>query len=191
MAKKDNPGLLREIATLTGHLAGSVEGGIRGTVHVAKHAHGEPSHDDTSFENSDINAKATFLFGVGLVTLLFLGIVFAYLCFAFLAHRRAAESPAPLPIEAHGNPMPPEPRLQALPRQDLKAFQATEDWELNHYHWLDKNKGTVAIPIEEAIKIVAARGIPPQKTPPNVTLTPPQAGTRDTGFEGKVEPEAR
>jgi hypothetical protein len=87
--------------------------------------------------------------------------------------------------------MPPEPRLQESPRQDLKAMRAQEDWELNHYFWMDKNKGTVAIPIERAMEILAQRGIPPQKQPPGLVLSQPQAGTRQTGFEGKVEPEPR
>jgi hypothetical protein len=81
--------------------------------------------------------------------------------------------------------------LQESPRLDLKAMRAREDWELNHYSWVDKANGKVAIPIERAMQLLVQRGIPPQKTPPNVALSVPQAGTRETGFEGKVEPEPR
>jgi hypothetical protein len=70
-------------------------------------------------------------------------------------------------------------------------MRAHEDWELNHYSWIDKQKGSVAIPIERAIQILAQRGIAPQKAPANLQLSVPQAGTRLTGFEGKVEPEPR
>jgi hypothetical protein len=56
---------------------------------------------------------------------------------------------------------------------------------------MDKSRGTVAIPIDEAMRLLLKRGLPPQKLAPNTTLMPPQAGTRDTGFEGKVEPEPR
>jgi hypothetical protein len=56
---------------------------------------------------------------------------------------------------------------------------------------VDKQKGIVALPIDRAIQIVAQRGIPPQKAPANLQLSQPQAGTRLTGFEGKVEPEPR
>lgn len=114
-----------------------------------------------------------------------------YLCFALLAHHRAEVSPAPLPIAEHGNPMPPQPRLQESPRQDLKAMRTREDGELSHYLWVDKSKGTVTIPIGRAIQIVAQRGIPPQPQPANLNLSQPQAGTRLTGFEDKVEPEPR
>jgi hypothetical protein len=125
------------------------------------------------------------IIGVWIIT----GVV--YLCFLYFAHSRAVSSPQPLPIEVHGNPMPPEPRLQASPREDLKAMRAREDWTLSHYSWIDKPKGIVEIPIDRAIQIVAQRGIPPQKAPANLQLSQPQAGTRLTGFEGKVGPEPR
>ena len=70
-------------------------------------------------------------------------------------------------------------------------MRAREDWELSHYFWLDKAKGKVAIPIDRAMDILAARGIPPQKQPPGLELSQPEAGTRQTGFEGKVAPEPR
>ncbi len=108
-----------------------------------------------------------------------------------MRHHSAEVSPPALPIAEHGNPLPPEPRLQNSPPQDLKTLLARENWELHHYYWIDKSKGKAAIPIERAMQIIAERGIPPEKTPPNPTLTPPQAGTRTTGLEGTVEPEPR
>jgi hypothetical protein len=151
----------------------------------------ETRNQDVHFERTDLSTRVTVsiivgvLVGVWIIT----GIVYFY--FAYLAHNRAVTSPPPLPIEVHGNPMPPEPRLQGSPRQDLKAMRTREDWTLSHYSWVDKQKGVVAIPIDRAIQIIAERGIPPQKQPANLQLSQPQAGTRLTGFEGKVEPEPR
>lgn len=152
---------------------------------------GEPQHDDTRFEKSDFNTRGAFIAGVSVLVGIWIISALIYFYFAYLAHHRAAVSPPPLPAELHGNPIPPQPRLQQSPRQDLKAMRAREDWELNHYFWVDKPKGTVAIPIERAMDILAARGIPPQKRPPNLVLSQPQAGTRETGFERKAEPESR
>ena len=151
----------------------------------------EPRHQDIHFERTDIFARGVLIAGAsvfGGVWILF-GVV--YLCFVLLAHHRAEVSPPALPIAEHGNPLPPEPRLQKSPRQDLKAMRTREDWQLNHYFWVDKGKGIVAIPIDRAMQIVAQRGIPLQPQPPNLVLSQPQAGTRLTGFEGKVEPEPR
>ena len=150
-----------------------------------------PAPWEIDFEPSDINGRRTFITGVSTLIGIWVVVVLVYLLFSYLAHERAITSPPPLPIEAHGNPLPPAPRLQKSPRKDLKAMRAREDWELNHYFWVDKEKGTVAIPIESAIDILAARGIPPQKQPPHLELSQPQAGTRQTGFEGKVAPEPR
>lgn len=182
-------GPLKELATALGQVVGHVEG----TVEVIKEPYSEPQprHADVQFEDSDINPRGTFLAGVGVLAGIWISIGVLVLFFLFLRHQRAEVSPPPLPIVEHGNPVPPEPRLQAAPRQDLKAMQAREDWELNHYHWINKGAGIIAIPVTEAMQLIAQRGLPPQNTPPNPTLTPPQAGTRTTGFEGKVEPEPR
>lgn len=55
---------------------------------------------------------------------------------------------------------PPSPRLQIDPAADLAGFRAAEDKKLNSYYWIDKQKGIVHIPIAEAIKELAAKGIP-------------------------------
>jgi hypothetical protein len=54
---------------------------------------------------------------------------------------------------------PPQPRLQTNPSQDLVKFRAEEDKRLDSYYWVDKEKGIVHIPIERAMKEVAADGI--------------------------------
>ena len=151
----------------------------------------KPRHRETHFEVTDISARDVFYAGAGVLvgTWIFVGLL--YLFFGYLTHERARTTAPPLPITARHESLPPEPRLQQSPSRDLKAFRAREDWELNNYHWLDKANGTVAIPIEQAMRMIVERGIPPQKTPPNPTLTPPHEGTRLTGFEGKVEPEPK
>lgn len=151
----------------------------------------EPRNPEVHYEHTDLSARMTVGIIVGTLIGVWIFSAFVYLYFAYLAHNRAASSPPPLPIEAHGNPMPPQPRLQDAPHEDLKAMRAHEDWMLNHYAWVNKSKGVVSIPIDRAIRMLAQRGIAPQKAPANLALSQPQAGTRLTGFEGKVEPEPR
>lgn len=55
---------------------------------------------------------------------------------------------------------PPAPRLQTNPAQDLTNFTAKEDKRLNTYYWIDKQKGIVHIPIEQAMQKLARDGIP-------------------------------
>jgi hypothetical protein len=150
-----------------------------------------PKHGDIRFEHSDLNGKHVFLTGIGVLAGLWISAGLVFFVFIGLKHYRSEVAGAPLPIQLNGNPLPPEPRLQSSPRMDLKEYEMRQDWELTHYHWLDKSRGVVAIPIEQAIQLTAERGIPPASGAPNPTMTPPEEGMRDTGFEGKVEPEPR
>jgi hypothetical protein len=55
---------------------------------------------------------------------------------------------------------PPGPNLETDPQANLKRLRAAEDEQLNSYYWIDKQKGVVHIPIEEAMKKLATTGIP-------------------------------
>ena len=54
---------------------------------------------------------------------------------------------------------PPQPRLQTDPSADLAQFQIDEEKRLHSYYWIDKEKGIVHIPIEQAMKELADKGI--------------------------------
>ena len=57
-------------------------------------------------------------------------------------------------------PLYPPPRLQADPAADLQRFTAQELSRLNSAGWVDKTRGIVHIPINEAMRSIAAQGIP-------------------------------
>jgi hypothetical protein len=185
--------ILKTIGGWIGLVAGTIEGAAKAVRHPPEgiRREGGPCNEEVDFEPSDINIRSTFISGVSALIGIWAIVGLIYFLFAYLAHERTVSSPPPLPIEAHGNPLPPEPRLQPSPHKDLIKMRTREEWELSHYFWIDKTKGKIAIPIERAMDIVAARGIPPQKQPPNLVLSQPEAGTRQTGFEGKVAPEPR
>jgi hypothetical protein len=56
--------------------------------------------------------------------------------------------------------VPPAPRLQHDESGDLAALRRVEDGQLETYGWIDRERGIVRIPIEEAMRIVAQRGVP-------------------------------
>jgi hypothetical protein len=56
-------------------------------------------------------------------------------------------------------PVYPVPRLQSDPAADLQRFTAQELSRLNSVGWVDKSHGVVHIPIDEAMRRVAAQGI--------------------------------
>ena len=150
-----------------------------------------PVNPEIRYEHSDINAWRVALAGAGILLGTWIFVSLLYFYYDALAKHRAATT-AILPARAANQVLvPPEPRLEVSPPRDLAAMRAREDVQLNGYHWVDKQQGVVSIPIERAMELIAQRGIPAQKAPPNMTSGPPLAGSRRTGFEGKVEPEAR
>jgi hypothetical protein len=54
---------------------------------------------------------------------------------------------------------PPQPRLQTDPSEDLAQFRREEDNRLHGYYWIDKQKGIVHIPIEQAMQALVDEGI--------------------------------
>jgi hypothetical protein len=55
----------------------------------------------------------------------------------------------------------PSPRLQTDDGyQEITDIHAKEDLLLENYSWVDRGKGTVRIPIERAMELIAERGLP-------------------------------
>jgi hypothetical protein len=58
----------------------------------------------------------------------------------------------------------PTPRLQDDDGNlDTADLHAREDLLLDNYSWVDRSKGTVRIPIERAMELIAQRGLPVQQ----------------------------
>jgi len=60
----------------------------------------------------------------------------------------------------------PGPVLQPSPQVDMEAFYAEEMERLNGTGWQDRAAGKVHIPIDQAMRAVAAEGIPGWPTGP-------------------------
>ena len=67
--------------------------------------------------------------------------------------------------------LPPVPRLQQFPRNELYTFRTEERDRLESYGWENKAAGTVHIPIEEAMKLTVERGLPVQAADPSQAAT--------------------
>jgi hypothetical protein len=121
----------------------------------------QPHHADVAHETSDVNFRAILMFGAGLLVLGVVVYFVVWLLFGNLARREDAASASPAyPLAVgQGDRLPPEPRLQEHPRQDLKDLRAAEDALLKSYGWVDKNQGVVRIPIDEAMKLTLQRGL--------------------------------
>ncbi len=119
-------------------------------------------HDDTvHHETSDVNVRGVLVFVAGLAVTAIVIYLMVWLLFRYFDVREGARVAPDYPLAiGQENRLPPEPRLQTDPRGDLRALRAHEDEVLNSYQWIDRSAGVVRIPIEEAIRITAQRGLP-------------------------------
>ena len=147
-------------------------------------AHGD-SHSQghgVRYEREDISPKPVVAAVASLTvfTLVFTGI--AWLVFQGLAAREAANSPPRSPLaERYAATQPPEPRLQADPKADLVALRTAEARELSKLAWVDKAAGTVQVPIERAMEMLLAKGLPSRQGSVPKKMSPP-AGTAPSQF---------
>jgi len=112
-------------------------------------------------EERDVNIRAILAFGAGLIAVAIVIHVLVWLLFMYFNAREAAQPPAEYPLATEQKRrLPPEPRLQTNPREDLRELRAGEDELLTTYGWVDRNVGVVRIPIDEAMKLVIQRGLP-------------------------------
>ena len=120
-------------------------------------------------EARDVDVRAIFSFGAGLIAVAIVIHLVVWALFSYLSGRSASTVGLQYPMGmSQSTRLPPEPRLQTAPRQDLQDLRRREDELLNSYRWVDRNAGTVRIPISEAMRITLARGLParqPSKQP--------------------------
>jgi hypothetical protein len=68
--------------------------------------------------------------------------------------------------------LPAQPRLQAQPLNEMYEHRQQEDAQLRGYGWVDRNAGTVRLPIAEAMRLTVARGLPSRATAPDAPPAP-------------------
>lgn len=156
------------------------------------HAHDDPT---THHEDSDVNLRAIFGFGVVLVGVCVVSYIIVYLLMLLFGSMETKAQPArqyPLAAEQQ-NRLPAEPRLQTSPRQDLRDLRAAEDATLNSYGWVDRNAGVVRIPITEAMKLTIQRGLPARQeaVAPAGAVTTGAASGQETPRQGAASTESR
>lgn len=128
------------------------------------HPHRGGGPDDqpaADHEESDVNVRAIFGFAGGLLVSAIVIHLAVWVLFRYFDAREGRQAAPAFPLAAtQGSRVPPEPRLQTNPRQDLSDLRAREDQVLTSYGWVDKNTGVVRIPIDQAMKLTLERGLP-------------------------------
>lgn len=131
-----------------------------------------PTHADVTFESSDINTRTILAYMLYLALAVVVAFIASVFVFRFTS-KMAADSDTPMaPVHRGVGPtMPPEPRLQGVPghtndpQLDLRDKKESDDAANESYGWTDRQAGIAQIPIEEAMKIIVAKGLPAVSAP--------------------------
>jgi len=123
-------------------------------------------HPDVTYERRDLSPRAIIGFLISLAIAGVIVQVVVWGAYKYLSKGYWQPYPTTNPITTNIqqreelNARFPDPRLQPDPAADLNKFHVREDEILNTYGWVDQKAGKVHIPIERAIDIVAASGLP-------------------------------
>ena len=144
---------------------------IHNTSHGAVHGgDGELRNPDVSYEKADVQATTIYWY----LGALAISVILSYVVCVYvlrLTTKIAVEYDTPPPVirQEMGSAfedMPPEPRLQGVPghsndpQTDLRLKIETDTEANQKYGWIDQNAGIAQIPVQDAMKIIAEKGLP-------------------------------
>jgi hypothetical protein len=130
----------------------------------------EPRHDDVAFEAADVH-PATIYWYLGALAV---AVVLSYVICIFVLRvttKIAVDYDTPPPairqeMGASYDALPPEPRLQGVPghtedpQADLRVKRQADEKANETAGWIDQNAGIAQIPVSDAMKIIAEKGLP-------------------------------
>jgi hypothetical protein len=123
-------------------------------------SHSNPAHR-SKHEESDVNVAGVVVFVVVLVVVAVLIQGAVWVLYRQFERTAARSATVEFPLAATAmRRLPPEPRLQTDPRDDMANLRRMQDEVLDSYAWVDRNAGIVRIPIERAMTLVVERGLP-------------------------------
>ncbi|HRW06073.1 MAG TPA: hypothetical protein P5121_13300 [Caldilineaceae bacterium] len=132
----------------------------------------DPQSVARAHELNDINFRAIALFGLALLVVILLSLfILRWLTGTWTDADLRIE--AQIPPAVGTAPAAPGPGVEAVPATELNHLLAPQRKRLTSYGWIDKEAGTVHVPIERAMELLLAEGVPAREgDPPAFTLPP-------------------
>lgn len=111
----------------------------------------EPILPPARYEHTDAGSRSALIAFPAILAGLLLSVLLVWWIYPGTTVDRRLPSPIPTY---------PSPRLQSDPAADMAKFHAAELARLNSAGWDDQAKGLGHIPIDEAMRRIAASGVP-------------------------------
>jgi hypothetical protein len=170
--------------------------------------HPEKTNGHADYERRDIGVRAVYYFLGGLVVALVVTYLVVNVFFHILEKRSQADqtpvSPLAAKVPADTRRLPPEyksdsegvdyekylhknfpePQLETNERMELNTIRQHEEDTLSTYGYVDENAGTVRIPIDRAMDLLAQRGLPTRTQPSDMSAV---SSTQDSSTQEKTK----
>lgn len=128
-------------------------------------SHNGPDNVEVVHEESDVNVGAIIRFGLGLLLIAaFIHVFLWWLQGTYSRQNQRAQTQVYPLAAGQQDRLPPSPRFQENPQQELQDLLAKQGALLDGYGWVNKEGGVARIPIEDAMKMVVERGLPTRET---------------------------
>jgi hypothetical protein len=130
----------------------------------------EPRHDDVAYEPADVHPATIYWYLGALAVAVILSYVVCIFVLRVTTKIAVDYDQAPPAIRQElgsaYDALPPEPRMQGVPghptdpQADLRNKNAADNAANETTGWIDQNAGIAQIPVSEAMKIIAEKGLP-------------------------------
>lgn len=135
--------------------------------HDSHAAHASADHEyvnpptGSGHEHTDANVSMIVQFAIWLTVSAVLVHIAMWFMFALFVNRSERQGAPEYPLAIEQGPrLPAGPRLQRFPANEIYQFRLQEEAALGSYGWVDRNAGTVRIPIADAMRLTVERGLP-------------------------------
>lgn len=141
---------------------------------ATEHSHtpAPPVDRGAGYEKRDANIKSLLQFGFWMAVVIAAALIGMRFMFGYFA-RTMPLGPNVAPF-ATTRELPPSPRLQVLPHQELHDYCAEQNAAVSSYGWVNESSGVVRIPVDRAMDLILQRSLParPQSDVPTGPATP-------------------
>jgi hypothetical protein len=117
-----------------------------------------PGERGPGYEVRDANPKALLQFAFWMAVTIAVTLVAMKFTFSFFDRMEPLGPPASPLVDTRV--LPPGPRLQVVPRQELADYCRAQQKDVNGYSWVDQQSKVVRIPVDRAIDLVLQHGLP-------------------------------
>jgi len=157
---------------------------------ATKESHGAntPVDRGSGYEVRDANIRALLQFAFWMAVVMAVTMFAMKWTFDFLKKAEPLGATSSPLVKEGARVTPPAPVLQVRPRQELVDYCAVQEAVVNSYGWVNQESGVAHIPVDRAMDLVLARGLPTRpasEAPAGAPTVAPATVAGDTDVQGQ------